>query len=120
MQYIRIFLSRKVFKKLHFELADDVIKQVVNCKPFVIERVLLMLRTKIDNIIWEKHSKQQNEQPEADQYKHGMCYGGSIGLVCVKFICVLYFHYVVCIYSHQFCYIYLCDPPYQLKLTNDD
>ena len=67
------FVSRKVFKKLHFELADDVIKQVVNCKPFVIERVLLMLRTKIDNIIWEKHSKQQNEQPEADQYKHGMC-----------------------------------------------
>ncbi|XP_067945532.1 sperm flagellar protein 1-like [Watersipora subatra] len=61
-------LNRKVFKKLHFELADDVIKQVVNCKPFVIERVLLMLRTKIDTIMWEKH-KQQNEQPEADQYK---------------------------------------------------
>ena len=64
---------RKVFKKLHFELADDVIKQVVNSKPFVIERVLLMLRTKIDNIIWEKASKQQqSDQPEADQYKHGM------------------------------------------------
>ena len=53
-----------------------------------------MLRTKIDNIIWEKHSKQQNEQPEADQYKHGMYYGGSIGIVCVKFICVLYLHYM--------------------------
>lgn len=61
-------LNRKVFKKLHFELAEDVIKQVVNAKPFVIERVLLMLRTKIDTIVWEKH-KQQNEQPEADQYK---------------------------------------------------
>ncbi|KAF6023692.1 SPEF1 [Bugula neritina] len=63
-------LNRKVFKKLHFELAEDVIKQVVNAKPFVIERVLLMLRTKIDTIVWEKH-KQQNEQPEADQYKQG-------------------------------------------------
>lgn len=63
-------LHRKVFKKLHFELADDVIRQVVNCKPFVIERVLLMLRTKIDTIMWEKH-KQQNERPEADQYKQG-------------------------------------------------
>lgn len=68
-----------MFKKLHFELADDVIRQVVNNKPFVIERVLLMLRTKIDTIIWEKH-KQEDEQPESDQYKQGEIYLSLLGI----------------------------------------
>lgn len=56
---------------MHFELAEDVIKQLIQAKPFVIERVLLMLRTKIDTILWEKQKDAQNEQPEADQYKQG-------------------------------------------------
>lgn len=63
------FLYRKVFKKLHFELADDVIKQIVNAKPFVIERVLLMLRSKIDNALWEKEN---SDRPEVDQHDDSM------------------------------------------------
>jgi len=54
---------------LNFQLSDEAIRDIVNCKPFVVERMLLELRQSIDLILWEK--KKQNTQkdvPESDQY----------------------------------------------------
>jgi len=38
---------RKVFKKLGFEVSDDVIHNVTTCKPWAAEQFLLMLREKV-------------------------------------------------------------------------
>ena len=40
-------MSRKVFKKLGFELSDDVIHNITSCKPWAAEQLLLMLRDKV-------------------------------------------------------------------------
>jgi len=42
-----MFLSRKVFKKLGFEVSDDVIHNVTTCKPWAAEQFLLMLRDRV-------------------------------------------------------------------------
>lgn len=64
-------LNRKVFKKLRFELAEDVIRQILNAQPGVIERLLQTLRTRLERVGWERKQQAQrtaeNEQPEADQ-----------------------------------------------------
>ncbi|XP_013403110.1 sperm flagellar protein 1 isoform X1 [Lingula anatina] len=62
-------MNRKVFKKLNFEVADDVIRAICTCKPVVIEHVLMALRTKIDRILWERDHPppKQDEKPEVDQ-----------------------------------------------------
>ena len=62
---------RKVFRKLNFELSDDVIKSMCQCKAFTVERVLLMLRTKIDRAVFEQNRapKRGSDKPEADQNK---------------------------------------------------
>ncbi|KAK3584447.1 hypothetical protein CHS0354_006066 [Potamilus streckersoni] len=63
-------LNRKVFSKLNFELADDVIKDIVTCKPGTIEKVLMMLRVKLARAEWELKRKEENamnDKPEADQ-----------------------------------------------------
>ena len=39
--------SRKVFKKLGFEVSDDVIHNITTCKHHAIEQFLLMLRDKM-------------------------------------------------------------------------
>ncbi|KAK3584445.1 hypothetical protein CHS0354_006066 [Potamilus streckersoni] len=65
-----IQLRRKVFSKLNFELADDVIKDIVTCKPGTIEKVLMMLRVKLARAEWELKRKEENamnDKPEADQ-----------------------------------------------------
>ncbi|XP_064601244.1 sperm flagellar protein 1-like [Liolophura sinensis] len=66
-------LNRKVFCKLHFELTDDVIRSICRCEPNIIERVLYMLRVKIDRALWEasknrsRRNSLSNEKPEVDQ-----------------------------------------------------
>ncbi|CAH1783030.1 unnamed protein product [Owenia fusiformis] len=67
-------LNRKVFKKLSFELNDDVIRAIATCKAWTIERVLLMLRTKIDRAVYDQQRAKENvmhhmgsDKPEADQ-----------------------------------------------------
>ncbi|KAL3865294.1 hypothetical protein ACJMK2_006901 [Sinanodonta woodiana] len=65
-----LVLNRKVFSKLNFELADDVIKDIVTCKPGTIEKVLMMLRVKLARAEWELKRKEENgmnDKPEADQ-----------------------------------------------------
>ncbi|KAK7493198.1 hypothetical protein BaRGS_00015535 [Batillaria attramentaria] len=65
-------LNRKVFKKLRFELSEDVIRRIVNAQVGVVENVLQTLRTRLERVAWE--TKQlapvravENDRPEADQ-----------------------------------------------------
>ena len=65
-------LNRKVFKQLRFELSEDVVRQLSNAKVGLIERVLFMLRTRLERVAWEHQQQQamkayENERPEADQ-----------------------------------------------------
>uniref|UniRef100_A0A8C9FR14 Sperm flagellar 1 n=1 Tax=Pavo cristatus TaxID=9049 RepID=A0A8C9FR14_PAVCR len=41
-------LNRKVLSKLNFSVPNEVIRQVVQCRPGVVEQVLLLLRQKIE------------------------------------------------------------------------
>jgi len=49
-----------------FELADDVINDLVAGKQGMIEKVLLMLQVKIKRAEYAR--KRQNDKPEADQH----------------------------------------------------
>ncbi|KAL4231899.1 Sperm flagellar protein 1 [Mactra antiquata] len=60
-------INRRVFNKLNFELADDVIKDLVCCKPGMIEKVLLMLQVKIESATYARGH--MNDKPEADQHQ---------------------------------------------------
>jgi len=40
-------LNRKVFKKLGFEVSDEVIHNITNCRQWAIERFLLLLQSKV-------------------------------------------------------------------------
>lgn len=64
-------LNRKVFNKLRLHLAEDVIKDIAVCKAGVVERLLWVLRQRIDRAHWDaKHTPlrlTENERPEADQ-----------------------------------------------------
>ncbi|XP_052249031.1 sperm flagellar protein 1-like isoform X2 [Dreissena polymorpha] len=62
-------LNRRVFSRLNFELAEDVINDLVACKPGMIEKVLLMLQVKIKRAEYARG--RQNDKPEADQH-HNM------------------------------------------------
>ena len=52
-------VCRKVFKRLNFELSVDVIEALVSGRVGTIERVLLLMRTKIDRALQEKTLAQQ-------------------------------------------------------------
>ncbi|NXE16586.1 SPEF1 protein, partial [Lophotis ruficrista] len=41
-------LNRKVLSKLNFSIPEEVIRQVVQCRPGMVEQVLLVLREKIE------------------------------------------------------------------------
>lgn len=43
-------LNRRVFAKMKFELADEIIRSIVQCKPFAIERVLLLLQSRLEEM----------------------------------------------------------------------
>ncbi|XP_076453973.1 sperm flagellar protein 1-like [Babylonia areolata] len=65
-------LNRKVFKRLNFELAEDIVRQISNAKVGMIERVLFLLQARINRHIWEQQRQPalktyENEYPEADQ-----------------------------------------------------
>ncbi|KAK7090424.1 hypothetical protein V1264_010222 [Littorina saxatilis] len=67
-----MLLNRKVFKNYRFELSEDIVRNISNAKPGVIERVLFMLRSRIDRSLWEQQHMDaskgyENERPEADQ-----------------------------------------------------
>lgn len=57
-------LNRKVFKRMGFEVNEDVIKNIVNCQPFAVEQLLLLLRRKIEQLS-ERRAK--SDDPEVDQ-----------------------------------------------------
>ncbi|XP_060565527.1 sperm flagellar protein 1-like isoform X46 [Ruditapes philippinarum] len=61
-------LNRKVFSKMNFELADDVINDLCLCKPGMIEKVLLMLQVKIKRAEYAR--ARNSDKPEADQHHH--------------------------------------------------
>ncbi|NXH14044.1 SPEF1 protein, partial [Bucco capensis] len=48
-------LNRKVLSKLNLSIPDEVIRQLVQCRPGTVEHVLLLLRQKIEEK--QKHSK---------------------------------------------------------------
>uniref|UniRef100_A0A8B9C3R5 SPEF1 protein n=1 Tax=Anser brachyrhynchus TaxID=132585 RepID=A0A8B9C3R5_9AVES len=56
------FVFRKVLSKLNFSLPDEVIRQVVQCRPGTVEQVLLLLRQKI-----EEKQKQSKAVPGPEQ-----------------------------------------------------
>ncbi|CAH8588524.1 unnamed protein product [Schistosoma turkestanicum] len=63
-------LNWKVFKKLNFELSDDVIESLSIAKPGTIEKVLLLLRTRIERMVADDKGKLYDYQPEADRYPY--------------------------------------------------
>ncbi|PAA51441.1 hypothetical protein BOX15_Mlig003943g1, partial [Macrostomum lignano] len=68
-----MLLNWKTFKKLNFELSNDVIDSIINAKAGTIERVLLLLRTKMDRSLYEEKAAHASDAPEADQasLRHG-------------------------------------------------
>lgn len=61
-------LNTKAFSRfLNFELSMEVIQQVVDQKPGAIERILLLIRDKLD-ITMAKTIAEDYDSPEADQY----------------------------------------------------
>ena len=65
-------LNRKVFKHLEFELSEDIIRQLSNAQIGVIERLLYMLRTRMERMQYEKQMKAElrafeNDRTEVDQ-----------------------------------------------------
>ncbi|XP_064631492.1 sperm flagellar protein 1-like isoform X8 [Lineus longissimus] len=65
-------LNRKVLKKLNMELSEDVIRSIATNKPSTVERVLLIMRSKIDKILLSERNRQvgkgqYSDRPEADQ-----------------------------------------------------
>ncbi|KAL3317947.1 Sperm flagellar protein 1 [Cichlidogyrus casuarinus] len=60
-------LNWKVFKKLNFELSDDVIENLSNAKPGVVEKVLLLLRTKMDRLVYQERQKNYDFNSDEEQ-----------------------------------------------------
>ncbi|NXT95138.1 SPEF1 protein, partial [Anhinga rufa] len=69
-------LNRKVLSKLNFSIPDDVIRQVVQCRPGTVEQVLLLLRQKI-----EEKQKQSKVMPSPGQVS-----GGSVIVPAFPFL----------------------------------
>ncbi|KAJ8317085.1 hypothetical protein KUTeg_004989 [Tegillarca granosa] len=75
-------LNTKVFSKLGFEINDDVIRELIGSKPGCIERFLMLLRQKLNDMAYEMQrakqrqrmqqggTRKESDQPEADQYMH--------------------------------------------------
>ncbi|KAA0194365.1 Sperm flagellar protein 1 [Fasciolopsis buskii] len=62
-------LNWKVFKKLNFELSDDVIESLAAAKPGTIEKVLLLLKTKIERMVTDESGRVYDCRPESDRFK---------------------------------------------------
>ena len=63
-------LNRKVFKKLGFDVNEEVMKNICNCRPWAIEQFLLLLHEKLDNyMIQHQHSDESKlEQTNCEFY----------------------------------------------------
>lgn len=55
-----------------FEVNEDVIKNVVNCQPFAVEQLLLLLRRKIQQM---SGRRAKSDDPEVDQGRSGLVEG---------------------------------------------
>ncbi|KAA3673653.1 uncharacterized protein DEA37_0012460 [Paragonimus westermani] len=62
-------LNWKVFKKLNFELSDDVIDALVAGRPGTIEKVLLLLKTKIERMVADDKGHGYDCRPESDRFQ---------------------------------------------------
>lgn len=51
--FYNLIWIRKVLSKLNFSFFDEVIREVIVVKFGVIEKVLLMLRLKLERVEWE-------------------------------------------------------------------
>ena len=76
--------SRKVFKKLGFEVSDDVIHSVTTCKPWAAEQLLLMLRDRVTQ--YTSSTSAQCVSPPAsatgsDRLEHGQSCNSDDGLI---------------------------------------
>lgn len=58
-------LNRKVFKKMGFEVNEDVVDKIVNCQPFAIEQFLILLRRKVEQL--SSGHGIVSDRPEVDQ-----------------------------------------------------
>jgi len=66
-------MSRKVFKKLGFELSDDVIHNITTCKPWAAEQLLLMLREKVAHYpATPSHPPSAPNSGTGERFDHGL------------------------------------------------
>ncbi|XP_064007875.1 sperm flagellar protein 1 isoform X2 [Pogoniulus pusillus] len=76
-------LNRKVLSKLNFSVPDDVVQQVVQCRPGAVEQVLLLLRQKIEER--QKQIKDLGGQEEVSYLETGYCKAkGGTGGGCAQ------------------------------------
>ncbi|XP_035674797.1 sperm flagellar protein 1-like isoform X2 [Branchiostoma floridae] len=61
-------LNRKVFNKLNFQVPDDVMRAVCNCKPGVVEVVLNQLRLKIGAYMERRKKSADTEMKSPEGY----------------------------------------------------
>lgn len=59
-------LNRRVFAKMNFELSDEIIRSIVQCKPFAIERVLILLRNHLDEAFQKDECSNNSLQKEKE------------------------------------------------------
>ena len=59
---------RKPFKKLGFEVNEDVIKNIIIGKPWAVEQFLMMLCRKIDRHLFEQ--RREKAEPMQDKYSN--------------------------------------------------
>ena len=71
--YASSLMSRKVFKKLGFELSDDVIHNITTCKPWAAEQFLLMLREKVAHYAAApSHPLSASNSGTGEHFEHGL------------------------------------------------
>ena len=63
-----IFLFRKVFTKLNFQLTEDLIRELCLAKQGLVERFLMHLRSKIERALWDM-SKGAEERNQIAQHQ---------------------------------------------------
>jgi len=66
-----LFTSRKVFKKLGFELSDDVIHNISSCKLWAAEQFLLMLREKLEASLVPANWRSPPSSGTRERFEHG-------------------------------------------------
>ena len=78
-----------MFRKLGFELSDDVIHNITTCKQWAVEQLLLMLREKIDSFPVNQLSPPNSASGE--RFEHGQLYHFHSGLISSPHVFSQYF-----------------------------